>query len=84
MRSFSLSDLPPMKMLLHYFPIGLRLLIIFEQVLFDVHRIWIIVASDFMFDAGWVYQMVDLNMIGLFLHTLSICMVPLLVINPTV
>lgn len=84
MSSFSLPDLSSVKMLLHYLPVGLSLFVILEQVLFDIHRIRIVIASKFMFYAWWVHQVVHLNEVGLFLHALSICVISLLVINPTV
>jgi len=88
MSSFSLPNLPSVEMLLHYFPVGLSLFIILEQVLFDVHRIRIllmlVLASDFMFYACWVHQVIHLNEVGLFLHALSICMISLFVVNTAV
>jgi hypothetical protein len=80
-RSFRLSYLPTVEMLLHDLPVGLGLFIILEQVLFDVHRIRIIVPSHLVLDSRRINQVSHLHQVGLFLHALSICMVPLFVVH---
>ena len=84
MGPFGLPDLPTVKMLLHYFPVDLGLLIILEQVLLNIHRIRVVVGPNFMLYATWVHQVVHLHEVGLFLDALSICMIPLFVINSVI
>jgi len=67
MWSFWLPYLSSVEMLVHDFPISLGLFIILEQILFDVNRIWIIIASHFVFYACWVHQVSHLHEVRLFL-----------------
>lgn len=79
--SFWLPNLPSVKMLVHDFPVGLSLFVILEQILFDVNWIWVVVACHFVLYARWIHQVSHLHKVCLLLQALSVCMIPLFVVN---